>query len=557
MALAMALVAVPVAAQLPEPMTLPSGFEFDAPRPSPAADVPWFLAPPPGESALDNTHPVALFPPPSPDGGIAPVRQRQDATRAPGGSAVRENVSTPADETNSNDTSETGNDEESVEEQIDELESAVDKIHHDLDGFVIPGTKNSTMKIVGRIHVDAWGWPGDSAAVNVFETGDPEITPQNRYGFRRVRFGVRGDVWDTMEYRIETEIAKANDFEWRDVWLGFNDTFFANAFLIGNQKRPFGLDHLNSSRFNIFIERPFIVESMNEDARRLGMQNYWYTEDLRYNIRAGLFTLRKIQDEGNFVSDHLQGQVAGRFATTYLWEDEGKIYAHFALSGAVAEPDGRTGGDPPNGIGTGRAANEARLFTRPESRTQMRWLDTGRIQGASVWSLMGLEKAFNYGPLQLVGEYMVSSIDRNEFAVPEGRDARLNMHGGYVYAAYFLTGEHMPWNRESGTLGRIEPENPLYKVEPECQDDPSTGLGAWQVAIRYSYADLTAEDIFGGEGDAVTLGLVWYWNANANVQMNYGWGNISNRRVTTDAAPGQVFTGGSYEFAGIRGRIDF
>ena len=550
--LAIALIPAGLSAEFPDPLTLPKGYQLEDPANSDAVELPWFLAPSPLENPWEQTQPAALFPPPSPaQDGFVPVQQRQGAEKQNDQSGPSAHVGEAGDKKDDD----KEDDEKSLEERVEDIETKIEKIHHDLDGYVIPGTKNSTMKIVGRIHIDAWGFPGDSPAVNVFETGDPEITPQNRFGFRRIRFGVRGDVWKTMEYRIETEISSAGDFEWRDVWLGFNDVCFADAFLIGNQKRPFGLDHLNSSRFNIFIERPFIVEALNEDARRLGVQNYWFTEDLRYNMRAGLFLLQKIQDDdGNYVSDNLQGQMAGRFATTFLWEDDGRIYGHFAVSGAMAEPDGRSGGNPPNGIGTGPAANEGRLFTRPESRTQNRWLDTGRIRGANVWSILGLEHAFNYGPVQIVSEFMVSTIDRNSFAVPEGRDAELLMHGGYIYAAYFLTGEHMPWDRESGTLGRIEPERPLYKVEPGCECDPSTGLGAWQIALRYSYADLTDEDVFGGEGDAVTLGLVWYWNANANVQFNYGWGSISERNVTRT---GVVYEGGNYEFAGIRGRIDF
>lgn len=540
-------------AEFPEPLTLPKNHRLTEPADAEDAEPPWFLDPSSLKSGWGNTEPVAIFPPPMPDeDGLVPVPQRAgEADRVNGQNG--DNGNSDKDQSD-----EKNEDAKSLDERVDDVETNIERIHHDLEGYVIPGTKNSTMKIVGRIHIDAWGWPGDSAAVNVFETGDPEITPQNRFGFRRVRFGVRGDVWKTMEYRIETEIANASEFEWRDVWLGFNDVCFADALLIGNQKRPFGLDHLNSSRFNIFIERPFIVEALNEDARRLGIQNYWFTEDLRYNMRAGLFTLRKIQDSGgNYVSDHMQGQVAGRLATTFLWEDDGRIYGHFAVSGAIAEPDGDFLTDPAAGVGRGRAANEGRLFTRPESRTQNRWLNTGRIRGASVWSILGLEHAFNYGPLQVVSEFMVSTIDRNDFAVLPGRDAQLLMHGGYVYLAYFLTDDYMSWDRESGTLGRIEPERPLYKVEPGCECDPSTGLGAWQVALRYSYADLTDENVFGGEGDAVTLGLVWYWNANASLQLNYGWGNISDRRVTTGAAPGQVFEGGKYEFAGVRGRIDF
>ena len=36
-------------------------------------------------------------------------------------------------------------------------------------------------------------------------------------------------------------------------------------------------------------------------------------------------------------------------------------------------------------------------------------------------------------------------------------DETVNYNGGYVYASFFLTGEHMPWKRNSGQLDRIKP----------------------------------------------------------------------------------------------------
>jgi len=124
------------------------------------------------------------------------------------------------------------------------------------------------MSVNGRIHADLWTFPNSSAGVNVFESGDPLLSPQDQFGFRRVRFGVRGDLWQTMVYKIEMEFAGGNNTEFRDTFLGWEDLPLVQTVLIGNQKRPYGLDHLNSSRYNVFLERPFVIESFNQDARR-------------------------------------------------------------------------------------------------------------------------------------------------------------------------------------------------------------------------------------------------------------------------------------------------
>jgi phosphate-selective porin OprO/OprP len=263
---------------------------------------------------------------------------------------------------------------------------------------------------------------------------------------------------------------------------------------------------------------------------------------LQYNWRYGVFNQRNIQDEGNYISDHLQPEFAGRFANTW-WYDEasdGRGYAHWAIAGTAAHPDGSTAADGPS-----RSINEARFQSRPEARTRRRWIDTGVSQGADWYELLAFEGVLNFGPVQWVGEYQNVWLQRDAGA---GED--LHFDGGYMYVSYFLTGEHMPWDRESGTLDRIKPFENFWLVDT-CDDGVRGGWGAWQVACRWSYCNFNDEDIFGGIGESVTAGLNWYWNANARMQFNYIYGDIQNRRP----ADGQ--TSGNYQILGTRFCIDF
>ena len=256
------------------------------------------------------------------------------------------------------------NSSELVNERLAALEAELSRLKLAEGGSSIaPGHSDSKMKITGRVHVDSWNFPEDSAGVNEIETEDPAWSPQDRFGFRRLRFGVRGTLPANMEYRIEMEFAGGNQSEFRDAWLGWNELPILQTLLVGNQKRPYGLDHLNSSRYNVFLERPFVIEAFNQDARRLGIASYGVSDNQRWNWRYGVYNQRLIQDEGNYVSDGLQLELAGRLANT-IWYDEtsgGRGYAHWALSGTWADPDG-TGTTPP------RATNEARFRTRPEAR---------------------------------------------------------------------------------------------------------------------------------------------------------------------------------------------
>ena len=424
-----------------------------------------------------------------------------------------------------------------------DLSDAHSDLEKSLDGNALAGHSGATMKVNGRIHTDVWAFPGDSPGVNGFESGDVAISPQDRIGFRRIRFGVRGTIPCNMLYKIEMEFAGGDESEFRDVYIGWEELPILQTLLIGNQKRPYGLDHLNSSRYNVFIERPWVIESFNQDARRIGIQSYGVSDDLAWNWRYGAFNQRLIQDEGSYISDHWQGQIAGRMANTIWWDkcSDGRSYAHWAVSGTWADTDGNADADN----FAESSANEAQFRHRPEARTVSRWLDTGRISGAEDYGLLGAEAVVNVGPVQLVGEYQNVWVNRPS-------STNLHFHGGYFYLSYFLTGEHMPWDRETGMLARIVPRENFVVVD-RC-GRRACGLGAWQVAVRYSIADFADRDIQGGIADSVTAGLNWYWTPYAGMQFNYLYGNITNNDL--NAAPGGP-NFGDYHILGMRFRVDF
>ena len=420
--------------------------------------------------------------------------------------------------------------QESLAETVDEFTGDKTIAH--------AGTSKSTMKISGRIHIDAWGFPSNGPQIDLLEGGPNG--PQARLGFRRMRLGVGGDLPSNMLYKLEMEFAGGNASEFRDVYLGWKDLPLFQTLLVGNQKRPYGLDHLNSSRYNVFIERPFVIESFNQDARRLGIASYGVSDNERWNWRYGVYNQRLIQDEGNYTNDHLQLEFASRLANTFWWDEtsNGRGYGHWAISHSWARPDGRGMGD--NG-GPGPDQDEARFRHRPEARSATRWLDTGRIAGVHDYHLLGLENVWNFGSLQFVGEYQQIALNRYAGAGPD-----VFLWGGYFYVSYFLTGEHMPWKRSSGTLDRIKPFEDFFLVSR------GAGWGAWQVAGRYSYADFNQADVMGGVGESFTFGLNWYWTQNAHMQFNWINGSITDNAFTRDAP-----LSGQYDIVGVRFRIDY
>ena len=413
-----------------------------------------------------------------------------------------------------------------------------------------------TYKMNGRIHLDYWNFTDSSPGIGFFENPDDDPTdpmdpvdfgedPEDRILFRRIRLEMSGDILDTMNYRIQLDFHAPDAGEMKDVYIGFSELPVLGKLLIGNQKRPLGLDHLNSSRYNIFIERPLVVEAFNEDARRIGVCSYNVSEDERYNFRLGFFALENMVRDGLITGDSAQFSGNARLAST-PWYDEtsgGRGYFHWAVSGMIARPDGN------NFVGETNS-NEARFRTRAELRSDSRWINTGRIAGAQYYEILGLESILNLGPLQVVSEYQNNWVQRDDVTVPGAPD--LHFHGAYVYVAYMLTGEHMPIKRSAGVLDRIRPFEDFFLVRTRgggC----GGGWGAWQLALRYSYLDLSDGDIAGGVENNLTGGLVWYWNAFASLQFNAIYGDINSR----DPTDHNGFTAGHFTALGTRFRIMF
>jgi phosphate-selective porin OprO/OprP len=431
--------------------------------------------------------------------------------------------------------------------RLEKLEKEWAEHQNELDEKASKAKSKPTVQIGGRIHLDYWAFPETSEGIGFFEHPAPAaanfgVDPEDRFAFRRVRLEMQGDALKTMYWRFQIEFAPTDGITYKDVYLGFRELPCNQVLQIGNQKRPLGLDHLNSSRFNVFLERPLVIETFNEDARRLGILMHGNGPDDAYLWEYGIFTLENIADDGGSVGDAYQLSGNARFAAS-PWYDEasdGERYFHWAVAGMLAHPDGDADAADTN-------SNDGRFRTRPEARSDSRWFDTGRIPGAEWYEILAFESIFNVGPLQIVGEYQHNWMQRNATA-PFQPDLQFN--GWYIYANYILTGEHIPYSRSSGTIGRVVPfEN--FGLIDRCCGGSGHGWGAWGIGVRYSELDLSDGDIRGGEGQAVTVALNWYWTPYARLQFNVITGEIDDHK------PVGGFTDGHYTIVGTRAAIDF
>lgn len=442
-----------------------------------------------------------------------------------------------------------GDKEPTAEDRLRKLEDSMKKMDSSWTKFddgekkkKADAASKPTFKIGGRIHLDSWNFIDQSPGIGFFEHSTPGpqfgTDPEDTLVFRRIRLECQGDVPDNMVWRIQVDFNNPSTPEMKDVYMGFEELPGNQTLYIGNQKRPLGLDAWNSSRFNVFVERPLVVEAFNSDARRPGICIYGVSDDESIIWQYGTFYLENISTDGRYVGDSQQMSINGRLAGS-PWYDkstDGRGYFHWGIVGMAAKPDGDATAADSN-------SNESNFSTRPEARSQSRWLSTGAIRGAEWFETIGLETILNVGPTQIVGEYQSTFTQRSGFS-------DTHFHGAYLYASYYLTGEHIPYDREKGALGRVKPYENFFLVKGQngCR---GTGWGAWNVAARYSYLDVSDKDVLGGVGHAGTVALNWHWNAYAKLQFDLTYGQITDHKAVGG------YTSGDYTLCGTRFAIDF
>jgi phosphate-selective porin OprO/OprP len=155
--------------------------------------------------------------------------------------------------------------------------------------------------------------------------------------------------------------------------------------------------------------------------------------------------------------------------------------------------------------------SEIQYRARPESFIAPFLADTGVVK-ARFANLAGLEAIYMDGPLTLQAEAMLSKV--------EGELERYYVHGEYISASWFLTGEQREYDKTAGSLASS------LKPRADFSWNNKT-WGAWELAARYSHLDLNSGVVRGGKMDIGTAGLNWYWDRYLRWQFNYGYATVS------------------------------
>ena len=306
---------------------------------------------------------------------------------------------------------------------------------------------------------------------------------KNGVEFRRARLYIQGTMYDHIIYKAQYDFA-GGDADFKDVYLGLRNIPHVGTIKVGQFKEPFSLEELTSSNYITFLERS--LPNVFAPGRSTGIMATNTAFDDRMTWAGGYF--RDSDDFGDEASDE-EYVLTGRVTALPIYQDRGRMLLHLGAAGRTRQ------------IGD----DEARFQARPEIHKSQRFIDTGTFDAKNETSF-GAEAALVCGSGSLQAEYMRHMVD-----TPGSTDPWFD--GFYVLGSYFLTGEHRPYSTSAGAFSAVKPRNNFSMSEGTW--------GAWELAARYSQADLNDSGITGGELRNTTMGLNWYLNPNVRLMANW------------------------------------
>ena len=322
---------------------------------------------------------------------------------------------------------------------------------------------------------------GGRVQVNAATYAEDKLNHNDGTEMRRARLFAEGKLWHDWGYKFEYDFVNSGSAGIQDAFLDYNG--IQNwKIRTGHFKEPFSLQNLTSSKYILFMERS--LPNVFVPGRNIGLSASTWGD--QWSLSAGLFG--QGIDGASDNNDEGYG-VSGR-ATYAPILSEGKLL-HLGVSGSYRA----TGSD-----------DVFRIRERPESHvTDTRLVDTDNID-TDDFTRFGGEAALFYGPWALEGEYYHMALNREFTANPD-----VDFSGYYLQGSWYLTGETMNYKVQDGVFGKPSPKSIVGKG----------GIGAWQLAVRFSSIDLNDGDISGGEEQNFTAGLNWYATPDIRFAANY------------------------------------
>jgi phosphate-selective porin OprO/OprP len=384
-----------------------------------------------------------------------------------------------------------GNEIKEIKEKQDAVQVSLDKGKP----MIKTGDGLFSMAIRGRAHLDVASY--DQSDANAAKSGNALDSGAN---FRRAELGVEGTFMRDWGYKANFQWggsgSEANPPIIKDLYVSYNG-IKGISLMAGAIQTFMALDDSTSSNDITFIERATasnLATSLGAGDGRISFGGKGSTE----NFYASLFyTMNTVGTAANTSNEG--SAVVGRTAFRFKPMDNTNV--HIGVSGTYKMD--------PNGT--------VNFSDRPELRVDAgSFINTGLTSNADSAYVFGPEFAASYGPFRVQGEYYYYKIDQAG-ALPDP-----DFNAWYAQASWVLTGEKYKYSMEEAAYKGVSPDSPFTL---------GGGIGAWEIAARYSQADLDYNpgsgvavantNVRGGKQDIITVGLNWYPNSNIRFMLEY------------------------------------
>lgn len=370
----------------------------------------------------------------------------------------------------------------------------------------------ATFKLRGRVLLDG---------VNVNVDRDTGASYKSRqYRARQILLGAEGQ-FGQWAYRVEGGAANGGAWVWDDAVIEYK-TKNGVLLTVGNQKAG-GLENLTSFKAITFMERgafgditdnPFtLAAQVTKVGKNWSLRGALQGDSInKADVSSGAYSPNDAKERSGYM-------VRGTWAPVMTDNDA----VHLGASVRYRDAGGETG------FTYSAAANTA---YKPQTSTGGVLMSTGAV-GKSDTTLAA-EAAWKHKTVSVQGEIARIKVNRvatSQSAANGGPD--FNIVTGYALASWFPTGESRPYSA-AGQFGKVKVLKPIDKG----------GMGAWEVAGRYDYADLTKMSpnavtalasqpglATAGTYKGLTAGVNWYPYNNVRFMANITKAKVNNRRI--------------------------
>jgi len=280
--------------------------------------------------------------------------------------------------------------------------------------------------------------------------------------------------------KLTVNYNNAGSFEVGDNYLRYSG-WTTRIAQVGIFDPPFSLESVSQSTGLTFMERSLPVVALSE-SKKGGIGMLKRTENSVLN--AGVF----------FVSPKQEDRSQAGQALVFRYVHSPIDFTRLKKLHLGASFSYRINANPDN----------VEFKSRPEiNTTDDYYVDTGTIDAADKVIRLGLESHRQTGRLSWQTELLASQVKR------QGKSS-VRFWGGYTFVSWFLTNDSRNYDAGTARFLAVTPNKPLGKG----------GKGAFELALRASYVDLSDKDVIGGRESDISLGLNWYINRNFRLMTN-------------------------------------